>query len=414
MAHRFLATIAIATLFHVSTAQVLSDSVISSVTSRLAEGATHSWELGTRAQAILELYAPDYSVFSPKSLPPPKTVPSDTTSGIAPVFDIAKATVSGRGSTTAQPKSLVPSDGSSGDPASIGIAVLLANWTGQTDENYSNAAQAQLDYLLNVVPRTSDGAISHRAEEVQLWSDSVYMVPPFLAYYGMLTENKTLISEAYNQIKLYRNYLRDGGANNLWKHIELGSFNDSGHWSTGNGWAAAGMARVLATIQHSSLASSFQNEQSDLASWVNEIHAGMYGKLDKTNIFTNYPDESGSFYDASSTALLAASVYRISLLVSDHSHIPLAERCRKALSSTNKGGMVHFSSDGWLTPVVNPNSFGVAGSNSPESEAFVLEMHAAWKDWVADGSKGSGAIRTLPHWKTLCLAGALGLVSLIL
>lgn len=62
----------------------------------------------------------------------------------------------------------------------------------------------------------------------------MYMVPPFLAYYGMLSRNRTLLLEGYNQIKLYRSYLRDPAANNLWKHVLLGSSGiDEGHWSTG-------------------------------------------------------------------------------------------------------------------------------------------------------------------------------------
>ena len=60
------------------------------------------------------------------------------------------------------------------------------------------------------------------------------MVPPFLAYYGAMTGNQTLLQEAYNQIKLYRNYLRDISANNVWKHIQKGIYGmDDGHWSTG-------------------------------------------------------------------------------------------------------------------------------------------------------------------------------------
>lgn len=66
-------------------------------------------------------------------------------------------------------------------------------------------------------------------------SDSVYMVPPFLAYYGVTTHNISLLQEAYNQISLYRKYLRDTNANNLWEHIQLGSYGtDNGHWSTGD------------------------------------------------------------------------------------------------------------------------------------------------------------------------------------
>jgi rhamnogalacturonyl hydrolase YesR len=65
-------------------------------------------------------------------------------------------------------------------------------------------------------------------------SDFVYMVPPFLAYYGVTTQDPTKLMDAYTQISLYRNYLRDPSANNLWKHIVLGSSGtDEGHWSTG-------------------------------------------------------------------------------------------------------------------------------------------------------------------------------------
>lgn len=60
------------------------------------------------------------------------------------------------------------------------------------------------------------------------------MVPPFLAYYAVLSQNRTLLIESYNQIKLYRDYLQDGDADNLWKHVILGAANnDEGHWSTG-------------------------------------------------------------------------------------------------------------------------------------------------------------------------------------
>jgi rhamnogalacturonyl hydrolase YesR len=61
----------------------------------------------------------------------------------------------------------------------------------------------------------------------------VYMVPPFLAYYAVTTRNRTLLEESYNQIMLYRNYLRDDTVG-MWKHVLLGaSENDPGYWSTG-------------------------------------------------------------------------------------------------------------------------------------------------------------------------------------
>ena len=60
-------------------------------------------------------------------------------------------------------------DGSAADPASIGVAVLLANWTKQGGQDYAGAATDQLDYLYQKVPRSNEGAISHRTADVQLW-----------------------------------------------------------------------------------------------------------------------------------------------------------------------------------------------------------------------------------------------------
>ena len=55
----------------------------------------------------------------------------------------------------------------------IGPAVLLTNWTRTniSDNRFSVAAGSQLNYLLNHAPKTDDGAISHRSEDVELWYD---------------------------------------------------------------------------------------------------------------------------------------------------------------------------------------------------------------------------------------------------
>jgi len=289
----------------------------------------------------------------------------------------------------------------------------------------------------------------------------VYMVPPFLAYYGVVTGNETLLLEAYTQISLYRNYLRDEKSN-LWKHVLFGSGQDLGHWATGNGWAAAGMLRVLATMQRSQWSNEMYNLQSDLAAWIGEIHGGMYSYLNTNGLFYNWVDQPDSFYDASSAALLASTVYRLSQLWNVHTHIPIAEQVCRALaanssdtvdvktyppwpatptasasagatsgsaststssaaftSSASSSGtpsstsapasvspsssstpttnpmqnLLHFTSDGWLTPVVNPDSWSVEGAQSPEGQAFVLDLQAAWGDWVQAGAPGANSAR---------------------
>lgn len=53
------------------------------------------------------------------------------------------------------------------------MAVILGNLTnnadtGVTNLTFSQAADEQVQYLLNSVPRASNGAISHRVDEVRI------------------------------------------------------------------------------------------------------------------------------------------------------------------------------------------------------------------------------------------------------
>ena len=104
-------------------------------------------------------------------------------------------------------------------------------------------------------------------------SDFVYMAPPFIAYSGAFKQgnsNASLLQSAYNQCRLYRGYLQDPETK-LWRHMALGSSPDKLLWATGNGWAAAGMFRVLQTIRGSNVSDRFLDQQKDLANWIEEI-----------------------------------------------------------------------------------------------------------------------------------------------
>jgi hypothetical protein len=62
-----------------------------------------------------------------------------------------------------------------------------------------------------------------------------------------------------------------------------------------------------------------------------------------------------------------------------------------ANDTTALTGYQHLTADGWLTPVVNPHSYGVEGNQSAEAQAFVIQLHAAHRDWVLAGSKTTSA-----------------------
>ena len=133
----------------------------------------YSWEYGTQCQTLVELDTPSFSVLNDTRLPPAHYAPAS----LHAVFDIITEIVESRSRKMREgnyegPQPFFPDEGSSADPASIGVASIIADWTGQsTDEvNFGEAAQAQMDFLWSSqVPKTADGAISHRREEVQLW-----------------------------------------------------------------------------------------------------------------------------------------------------------------------------------------------------------------------------------------------------
>ena len=77
-------------------------------------------------------------------------------------------------------------------------------------------------------------------------------------------------------------------------------------------------------------------------------------------------------------------------------------------TTANFSNMPHFTFDGWVQPVVNPSSFREEGMHSPEGQAFVVELYAAWRDWVESGSEGAnGALN--PKGKVAAVsAGVVG------
>jgi len=177
--------------------------------------------------------------------------------------------------------------------------------------------------------------------------------------------------------------------------------------------------RVLGTLKSSQFSGMFTKQIKDLGNWVAEIHGAIYPYLQSNGLFVNYADgkSNNNFDDASSSALLAATVYRLAVLTGNTKFISQAELTRAALFTANGtaaatfspsvsttttsasassspspspfAGMSHFTSDGWLQPVVDPNNVGAKGSDSPEGEAFVLMLQSAWRDWTAAGSPGA-------------------------
>ncbi|KAI9614059.1 hypothetical protein KEM48_003624 [Puccinia striiformis f. sp. tritici PST-130] len=380
--------------------------------------ATHSWEYGAQSEVLLELHYQDLSVYSTtRKLPlSEEDGPIPTPQSLLDLIDPILA----RRDPNILP--LVEGDGSAGDPASLGIAVLVASAATANDsarsENYRKLAQGQLDWSMNHVPRCPEGAISQRNDEVQFWADFMYMLPPFLAYYGAATSNITLLQSAYDQVRLYRQKLQTSSDTKLWSHIIGGSYEDRLYWSTGilnpvifaiagkkkltrwaesgNGWAAAGMMRVYATfnnLRDPGLFAQTETWRHDLAEWVLEITTAAFThqQLD-TELIPNYmltTDPKRNYPDCSGTALIASAAYRLASLEPSYvSQLPMNAIAKSRIAIFSKYTNI---TTGAVGPVVDPMDWNAekafngskaeVGHVSPEGQALVLLLYAAWNSY---------------------------------
>ncbi|GJN93027.1 hypothetical protein Rhopal_006072-T1 [Rhodotorula paludigena] len=409
-----------------------------------------SWETGAHLEALVEFHSPSLSPFSSES-DWSELTPRDA-AFLPPGLLSRVGQIMGNASESGGPQLM--QDGSAADPASVGPFVVLANFTLDNDGSelvqgvgrgeIEAAVQRQVDVLLQGTPKTADGAISHRTEDVELWSDFVYMVPPFFAYLGALTQNRTLLQAAYDQCRLYREHLRvsSGDEAGLWRHIDNrfeggGDMRDDGLWATGNGWAAQGMLRVLASFANQDdddLQNAFESQARDLGDWVKEIVERTWEMPRRSGLLYNYLNDTSSFADASGSAILASATYRLAYVAREFDGLSSSAPSSSSLSAAERMYRTLITSDGRhlsnpqgvLRPVVDPMSFDLqldnvradgSGSVSPEGEAFVLLLESARRDYLANGgdvpdvSADSGADRA---GAASSLVGVLAAVAVLL
>lgn len=323
-------------------------------------------------------------------------------------------------------------DQSAGDPASLGIAVLLASLSSTAkserikDVSWSDAATSQINFLSGgTVPRNeTTGAISHRVKYSQAWgescmnasshslfvyeayvrhlpplADSVSMVPPFMAYYALVNEKSEYLQAAYDQCASYRQTLQQN-TTKLWRHMEINTIenniaNDEGEiidqtakpdislWATGNAWAASGMLRVYATILQSPYNEEMSKECDNLKLWVQEIIAGTTVWTASSGLVHNNMLDSSTFEDTAASTLLAATMYRLAALDITPAYVPYANKIYSTIAEK------YINETGYLTGAVDPLKFNVMGTESPEGQAFVLMMHAAYRDYTATREKSA-------------------------
>ncbi|MFF2090617.1 glycoside hydrolase family 88 protein [Paenibacillus sp. NPDC058174] len=293
----------------------------------------YSWEQGVAAQALLESGDTDLA------------------------FLLARDAVNRQ---DASGKLGVMNDGYSvTDSAANGEAVArAAQVTG--DPLFVQGAASMLDWLLHYAPKTEEGILRHVIDKPQVWIDSFYMAPPFLAVSGHY-------EEAVKQIDGYRKLLWDPEAK-LFAHIyddEAKSFIREAHWGVGNGWAAAGMIRVLA-----SLPDGMTEERERIASYLQQSIDGCLAHLREDGLFHDVMDDPTTFVETNAAQMVSYSIYRgVQLGVLDKNYIRFADQMRAAVHTrVDESGLVQGSC---AAP------FFDRPGTAPESQAFFLLMESA-------------------------------------
>ncbi|KAJ7142603.1 hypothetical protein C8R44DRAFT_974264 [Mycena epipterygia] len=269
--------------------------------------------------------------------------------------------------------------GAVGDPASLGVAAVML-------PGRLNASYTAVDYAVDAAPRWINCAISQNADVTEVWADFIYMLPPFLAYFAADTQNASLLETAYLQCGLYRSVLLFS-SNTSDTAFLLHSLRpptaagttvgpqsaEPGLWSTGNGWAAAGMARVLAAVLKAPVTlntAGCDTTITDFTPWIQEIVEGARAAPADLGLLRNHPDDTTPGYgfgEISGSALIAAVAYRIVVLTPEAFN-----------ADTDAQVNPHVTQNGTAT------GYGAVDGGESEGNNFVV-LYAAWRDCMWTG-----------------------------
>lgn len=297
----------------------------------------YSWEHGVGAQAFLELGEEELVVVMAKA---------------AVLNQLADGRPGAIGNISAVT-----------DPAAIGEALLYsAKLTG--DPDLENALDKTVNWLLNNAPRSREGILYHVVEKPQMWVDSFYMAPPFLSAAGYH-------EEAVKQIKGYVKLLYHADKR-LFSHIwdeSKGAFGRKDFWGVGNGWALAGMTRVIRTLP-----AHMEEERKLLIHYVKVVADACLSYMREDGLFHDVIDDPASFVETNLSQMLAYTLYRgMAAGWLEASYLPRAEKLRKAAYEK-------VDRYGYVQGVCGAPNFDRPGI-AAEGQAFFLLMEAAAEDY---------------------------------
>ncbi len=295
----------------------------------------HNWEHGTAMQAFLEAGRMDV------------------------VIPMAREAVY-RQLPDGRPAGMEPLDGVV-DPCACGEGILRA-WQETGDELLEKGLQNLKQWVWEKAPRNAQGVLYHLEQSCQFWSDSPYMLPPFLAAVGDI-DGALLHMDAYWQA------LYDPTAG-VMRHIwddKSGTYPDASHWGTGSGWTMAGLLRTASLLPEGR-----EKDRDRLRQMARTLLDGVLPYRCTDGSFRNVVDDPHSFSEWNLSQMTAYVIYRgVGEGWLPETYITEAELMRK-------GAMAHTDAYGFIFPVCGAPTFDKPGV-SPEAQAFSFMMATAWQ-----------------------------------
>jgi len=313
-------------------------SLVRKVTTAMLAMQRRAWEQGTAAQALLEQGETDLVVLFAKDA-------------------IVNQAKDGRLGLNGDQAPVT-------DPASNGEPVLAA-YRATGDPVFKAAADRMLDFLLHQAPRSPKGLIFHNQAENRIWVDSFYMAPPFLAVAGHP-------DEAVKQVEGYRETLRSpekGAYFHIWDEARQ-RFERKLLWGVGNGWAAAGMTRVIRALP-----ATMTSDKDRIAGYVRELLDACLKFQRPDGLFHDVLDDPSTFVETNAGQMFAYAIYRgVEGGWLAPSYLAPADRIRTAAhAKVDRYGLVQG--------VCGAPNFDRSGT-ATEGQAFFLLMEAAYREGV--------------------------------
>ncbi|MCL2018166.1 MAG: glycoside hydrolase family 88 protein [Oscillospiraceae bacterium] len=248
------------------------------------------------------------------------------------------------------------------DPGANGEAVWRA-FEITDNEVFKNAAHKMLEYFMVFAPHTEDGVIYHNEvsfdegfSPLQIWADSCYMIPPFLAVMDEL-------NEATKQLFGIMNYLRDEESGCMFHKYDAGTqkFVRRELWATGTGWLLLGTAKLLDEAKRVGDITAYET----LLQTGQEVLDCMLKYQRDDGLFHNILDKPDTFTDGTSAMMAAAFIYKglKEKRLAGRNYKQHADRVRKTIAKNiDEFGIIH----------------GVCGAPMFTEQGTSAEAQAAW------------------------------------